>query len=85
MSTSSASRCSDIYHSLNAMLEKEHSFDRFVYSKMIAVMNWQLGRLQDAVSIENPRNFRIAVEMSQPHDSKIALYSGGDTQGCNLH
>jgi len=85
ISTSFPSRCSDLYyHSLNALgLEKEHSLDRhgFVNGKMIAVMDLQPEKLQDAIAIENSGSLRIAVELSQPYDSNIVLFLVGDTQG----
>lgn len=85
ISTSFPSRCSDLYyHSLNALgLEKEHSLDRdgFVNGKMVAVLDLQPEKLQDAIAIENSGSLRIAVELSQPHDSNIVLFLVGDTQG----
>jgi len=56
ISTSFPSRCSDLYyHSLNALgLEKEHSLDRegFVNGKMVAVLDLQPEKIQDAIAID---------------------------------
>jgi len=85
ISTSFPTQYSDLYyHSLNALgLEKGYSLTKngFVNGKMIAVMDLQPEKLQDALAIENSRSLRIGVELSQPPTSNIVLFLVGDTQG----
>lgn len=85
ISTNFPTQCSDLYyHSLNG-LGKGHSLtgDGFVKGRMVAVMDLQREKLQDAIAIENSGCLRNGVELSQAHDSNIVLFLIGVR--CNLY